>query len=109
ELGNVPVVADLDGDGHSDAVVSQLQVALDRDGRLGGLRNLEAKSTSLDPTEDVTGVDLNGDGAADLAVTHKYSNGKLYLSNHDGTFQSGVPWQANTYIRQTKAGDFNGD
>jgi hypothetical protein len=115
-LGLVPVVADLDGDGHLDAVLSQMRVALNRDGRLGGLRTLEGaleRESDLN-TQDADAGDLDGNGTADILVTLKHAYGGSFvglrfMSNHDGTFEKGVSWQAETYIRQTVLADLNGD
>lgn len=111
-------LSDLDGDGNIDAVVANHEThyltILKGDGR-GGL--LAASNSPLaiqvDPhPHAVRAVDLDGDGAVDLAVDHRAGRGLLILKGKgNGEFESPgklVPTGGDPY-RGMAAGDINGD
>ena len=104
-------VADMDGDGRPDAIVSGPTVALNHGGRLDGTRLLRV-TDSGGSTEDVLDVqagDLNHDGAADVLAATRFVRGSLFMSNHDGSFQKGFAWQASNDCRQLAILDLDGD
>ena len=110
------VVADLDRDGHADAVTANTALftveALLGDGT-SAFRTRMARSTAEEPQRIAAG-DVDGDGMLDCAVAHR-DDGGVYLSllfgAGDGDFSRAVTYsgEAGTVAFGVAMGDLNGD
>jgi len=110
------LVADLDSDGHADAVTANTALftveALLGNGS-SGFRSRAARSPAEEPQQLAAG-DVDGDGALDVAVAHRDDGGSylsLLFGRGDGDFagtalQSG---EAGTVAFGVAIGDVNGD
>jgi hypothetical protein len=106
------VVADVNGDGHPDLVVtnvgaaanSAVAVMLGRgDGTFG---TPIAHTADVGPTALVV-ADLNGDGKLDIATSHYDGTIKVLQGNGDGTFRAPLSFPAGNTPQAIAAGDLN--
>jgi hypothetical protein len=115
-------VADFNGDGNSDLVVTNqgfhdgtfrgVSILLGNgDGTFQTARNFDVGDNPF----AVAVGDFNGDGIPDLAVTHADSlpsdlnTVRILLGNGDGTFRTAGDYQVGTDPRAIAVGDFRGD
>ncbi|MBZ5656962.1 MAG: FG-GAP-like repeat-containing protein [Acidobacteriia bacterium] len=109
-------VADINGDGKPDLVVSDsdgnFSVLLGKgNGTFGTaiVTQVPAESGTLGPAAIAIG-DFNGDGRLDVALTNYVgSTVEILLGNGDGTFQAAQPTSSLSYPQGIVAGDFNKD
>ena len=106
-------LADLNNDGHLDAVVNNGQVSIavlfgKGDGTLRSPVTIAAERNAY--VTSISPFDMNGDGRLDL-VTANSGNGDIsvYLGNGDGTFQAARNYMAGTIVGNAGVADFNGD
>lgn len=113
-----PAVADLDADGHLDAVVANHEthhLTLLRGDGNGGFRPFPTSPLTIDVEPHphaVRAADLDADGHVDLVVDHRTGEGLLILRGRgDGTFDASgtlVESGGDPY-RGLAIGDLNGD
>jgi hypothetical protein len=118
-------LGDLDGDTHLDVAVlatncdlgvcSPGSVAVFLGNGDGTLSPASLNTTNTNP-QDVTIADLDGDGAADLAVANAISTisqgpgtVQIFLGAGDGTFAAGVEYAAGDGVGGVVSGDFDED
>jgi len=102
--------ADVNGDGYQDVIAVDLfagsvSVKLNQGNGLLGPASHYATGTA--PT-DIVAVDLNGDGAVDLATANT-SSVSVLLGNGDGSFAAKQDIQLDTQQNHIRAGDLNQD
>ena len=108
---NVPLAADLNGDGLLDIVTTNnsnsVSVLLNTG---GGVFGAAATYTSSGNPHAVQAADLDGDGDLDLAVANPGTdNVSVLLNNGSGVFSAAVYYAAGTDPYGLTAGDFDGD
>jgi Bacterial Ig-like domain (group 3)/FG-GAP-like repeat len=112
--GAVPetmAVADLNGDGHLDLVVTDFNSSLVS--VLLGNGDGTFKTATTFPSASpffVAVADLNNDGVSDLVVSNGQSGTvSVFIGNGDGTFATGVTYPVGNSPRGIAIGDFNHD
>ncbi len=104
-------VADVNGDGKADLVVSnrnQSNVAVFLGNGNGSFQAPINYPTGPNPYSLVIG-DFNGDGKPDLVVGNSDATVSVLLGNGDGTFRAPNSFQAGGFAISIASGDFNGD
>ena len=110
--GSVAASADFDGDGKADLVVlstnADTLAVLLGDG-VGGFKTVASVNLAGNgQTKDVVVADVNGDGKADILVSHLNSNGlDVLLGNGNGSFQTAIFTKGNFSV--LAVGDFDND
>ena len=114
-------VADLDGDKYPDLAVANLNGKPERDGSFGSVSVLlnEGDGTFGEPTnyptdggypEDLSALDIDGDGRLDLAVANSEGELVYLLRNRgEGRFEPGRHYDSGTGTAALAAGDLDGD
>ena len=114
----VPVVADFNGDGKPDVVVtgwyssndgihSYMTVLLNAGN--GTFNNQGTIAIPVYAAEDAVTADFNGDGKMDLAIVTPYGYGtNILFGNGNGTFQAPVSYPPDSFYSLTVT-DVNGD
>ncbi len=113
-------VADVNGDGRPDLVVTSYQPGSGQDGSVSVLLgngdgtfqppSAEDTFTVGHGPSDLAVADLTGDGIPDLIVTNRYDNTvSVLLGNGDGTFQPARTFAAGAGPVTVAVADFNGD
>ncbi|SFA73818.1 Cadherin-like beta sandwich domain-containing protein [Cohnella sp. OV330] len=107
--------ADLDGDGHLDAIVSDNsslnnRIAIFKGNGDGTLQSTPDYLAVGDNPREIAVADLNGDGKLDIAVT-SYDDDKVtvLLGNGDGTFMPGTAYGAGEGPNGIAAADLDED
>lgn len=110
-ISSVIAVADFNGDGKADLVLSASSgVAVLLGNGDGTFQTpLEILSGNIYVSQVAVG-DFNGDGTPDLALgSDDYDGVTVLLGNGDGTFQPGVQYAPDSDAYAMVAADFNGD
>ena len=115
-------LADVNGDGHPDIVISNadgtISVLLNKGKGTFGTASLITSLAALSPHLNALAIaDFNGDGKLDIAAASYYpgsysNNVYILLGKGDGTFQAPITVQAAplyNYTNTLAAGDFNHD
>ncbi|MGA2575146.1 MAG: VCBS repeat-containing protein [Bryobacteraceae bacterium] len=106
-------VADTNGDGIPDLVVSGANIEVELGNGNGTFRVGPTSNLAGGETGQFILQDLNGDGIVDIAYTAENRSGEgigISLGNGNGTFQSGAFYNVpDTGLRYLVVGDFNGD
>ena len=115
-------LADVNGDGHPDIVISNadgtISVLLNKGKGTFGTASLITSVAALSPHLNALAIaDFNGDGKLDIAAASYYpgsysNNVYILLGKGDGTFQAPITVQAAPQYTDTNtlaAGDFNHD
>jgi hypothetical protein len=114
-------VADLDGDKYPDLAVANLNGKPEQDGSFGSVSVLlnEGDGTFGEPTnyptdggypEDLSALDIDGDGRLDLAVANSEGELVYLLRNRgEGRFEPGRHYDSGTGTAALAAGDLDGD
>ncbi|HZS59836.1 MAG TPA: VCBS repeat-containing protein [Gemmatimonadaceae bacterium] len=107
-----PVLADLNGDGKPDLIVtsdSSATVAVFLNNGSGGF-GPETDYPVGSVSRGVAVGDFNGDGKLDIVVANRTSNSvSVLLGNGDGTFQPRVDYPTGSNPQNVVVGDFNRD
>jgi hypothetical protein len=109
-------VGDFNNDGVADLVTAGvgdglLSVLIGNGNGTFKPRTTLAAPVGSDPSTMVV-ADFNRDGKQDIAVVNGFGGTEtltIFLGNGDGTFSSGVNYNAGVYAVGLAAGDFNGD
>lgn len=105
-------VADLNGDGQPDAVVtsasSDVLVLLSQNGQYNTSTGYSLGSPSPMPAAVAIG-DLNNDGKLDVVVANEAGSVSVLLGNGDGTLQAPTSTTITQNADSIALGDFNGD
>jgi hypothetical protein len=110
-------IADLNGDGHPDLVMTDDNASVDVFiNQSGGVFATPVVYTSFQPVgavsepDSVAVADLNGDRKLDLAVANRGGdNVSVFLGNGDGTFKAQVPYATNRGPQSVAVADLDGD
>jgi sugar lactone lactonase YvrE len=107
DAANSIFVADLNGDGKPDLVISAYyNTAI----LLGNGDGTFANPVAVGSSGAIAVGDFNGDGIPDLILGYNTSNQPVYLGNGDGTFSpNGFAFTGITGAGPTVVADFNGD
>jgi hypothetical protein len=115
-----PILADFNGDGLVDVVVSDdyfnmvyLQGYGDGTFRSAPTYALPNSFQQYAWSNSVATGDFNGDGIPDVVVGQNFNDGStgvaIYLGNGDGSFSTGVTYGESDFLRYVTVADFNGD
>ena len=105
-----PILVDLDGDQIKDLVVANDRAISIRLGLGSGRFDAQWDMATRGRLSDLAALDLNADGALDLAAPD-LDNGRVvvFLGHGDGTFESRAEFPVASQPRSMAVGDLNGD